>query len=274
MIILLSGTDSYRIREKLNKYREKFTRDIDSTGINIEILDGSETTIESFHKAVLSGGLFVKKRLVIIKNLFSQVKDKDIFLEIENYIKKNQDKEDIIIIFIQAEAHKQQSSKLFKSIKTQKFSEDFQSLAGIKLNNWIRKQAEACEGKINPQAVQFLANNIGSDLWRLSNEINKLIAYKSGGDLSADPSADEAGEAEIGLEDVQQFVKTKLDENIFNLTDAFGRKNKAQSLKLISDQIGSGSAWPYILTMFARQIKIIFQIKSSLEAGFPQYPHP
>ena len=279
MIIFLHGINSFRISQKLNKYKEKFTRDIDSTGVNIEILDSNNITTESFRKAVLSGGLFVKKRLVIIKNLFStrkamnideeeeekiespikltKTKDKSIFAEIENYVEKNQNSEDTILIFIQSEAHKSQQSKLFKLLKSQKYSEEFYPLTGAKLTNWIKKQVENQNGKINNQAIQFLADNIGSDLWRLSNEINKLIAFKQN--------------SEIQLEDVQQFIKTKLDENIFNLTDAFGRKNKALALKLISDQIESGSAWQYLLIMFARQIKIVLQIKSALDSGVSQY---
>ncbi|NQU77950.1 DNA polymerase III subunit delta [Candidatus Falkowbacteria bacterium] len=253
MIILLSGPDSYRISQKLNKYKQKFLRDVDSTGVNIETLDGKEVTIESFRKAVLSGGLFVKKRLIIIRELFSNCKDKSILDGVGEYVKKNQDNPDIVLIFLQTETHKSQNSKLFKDLSKQKFSEKFTPLEGIKLTNWLKKEIETRNGKISSQALSYLSIHLGADLWQLSNEINKLVAYRDG--------------QQIETEDVKKFVKTKLDENIFNLTDALGRKDKAQALKLISDQINSGSAWPYLLTMLARQIKILLQIKSITNEG-------
>ena len=250
MIILLSGPDSYRIYQKLNKYKQKFLRDVDSTGINIENLEGAALTQETFRKAVLSGGLFVKKRLVIIKNLFSNCKDKNVLDEIGEYVKKEKDNTDTIVIFIETTSTQalKHSSKLRKSLEKQKYSESFQPLTGIKLTNWLKKQVTDQGAKISPQAINYLTTHIGSDLWQLSNEIAKLTAFRQGG--------------EIELEDAQKFIKTKLDENIFNLTDALGRKDKATAHKLLSDQIESGSAWPYLLTMLSRQIKILIQIKS------------
>lgn len=301
MIILLSGSDSYRIQQKLNKYQEKFLRDIDATGINIETLEGQDLTVESFRRAVLSGGLFVKKRMVIVKNLFSNCQDENVFKEVKKFVKKNKNTLDVTVVFVEIKTSQKRASsqapsppvgsfsravsqaddsnpkpqatledhkpgqgeapsisnKLLKILKSQKYSENFEPLGSIKLINWLKKEVETRQGKISLQATQFLVTNIGSNLWQLSNEIDKLIAFKNSD--------------EIQLEDVQQFVKTKLDENIFNLTDAFGRKNKALALKLISDQIESGSAWQYLLTMFARQIKIVLQIKLAQESDVPPY---
>lgn len=259
MIFLLSGSDSFRIQQKLNKYKEKFLRQVDSTGINIETLENGTVTVDSFRKAVLSGGLFVKKRLIIIKNIFQTNKDKNLFDEIENYLKQHQEDLDTILIFVEIAADTKNTThnKIYELLQKQKFSENFEPLVGVKLIDWIKKETAERGGKISGPAVQFLAQNLGSDLWQMSSEIDKLIALKNN--------------EEIQIEDVKQFVKTKLDENIFNLTDAFGRKDKALALKLVSDQLEAGAAWGYLLSMFARQIKIIFQIKSSLESGTPQY---
>lgn len=258
MIILLSGPDSYRIQQKLNKYKQKFLRDVDSTGINIEVLEGKDVTVESFRKAVLSGGLFVKKRLVIIKNLFSNCKDDNIFQEIKNYVSKKEDDTENSLIFIEilSGSKHQISNELFALLQKQKFSERFDILAGAKLTNWVKTEVGSRGGKMSSQALSYLTLHIGSDLWQLSNEIDKLVAYKS--------------KNEIQLEDAKLFVKAKLDENIFNLTDALGRKDKATACKLISDQFQAGSHFQYILTMLSRQIKILLQLKEALDSGVDQ----
>ncbi|MBU4331928.1 DNA polymerase III subunit delta [Candidatus Parcubacteria bacterium] len=257
MIIFLYGVDSYRIQQKLNKYKQKFLRDIDASGINIEILEGAEITVESFRKAVLSGGLFIKKRMVIIKNIFSNRKDKSIFTEIENCVKRNEGDADNILIFIQNQEHKSHLSKLFKILLTQKFSEEFKPLTGSKLNQWIKKEAEARGGKITREAVQALVVSVGNNLWQMSNEIDKLLGYKEG--------------KAVEVDDVRLLVRARADENIFNLTDAFSRKDKAGALKLFADQINAGISFQYLLTMIARQIKILLQIKDALANNRPQY---
>lgn len=290
MIILLHGSDSYRIQQKLNKYKQKFLRDIDPSGVNIEILEGKEVTVESFHKAVLSGGLFVKKRMVIIKNLFSDCQDENVFKEIKNFVKKNEEVINLTVIFVEIEPNRSTlkpqtvssssantamsqagdsssqavrpktpsiSSRLFKTLQKQKFSEQFQPLTGIALSSWVKKAVENRGAKISPQAVQCLASNLGSDLWQVSNEIDKLIAYKGG--------------EEIQKDDIDLLVKADLDKNIFNLTDAFGRQDKKNALRLFSEQLSTRAQFPYLLIMLARQIKILLQIKSKLGVDSNQY---
>jgi len=67
--------------------------------------------------------------------------------------------------------------------------------------------------------------------------------------------------------DVFEMVRGKLDTNIFSLTDAIGAGNKGQALKLLEEQIESGAAETYLLSMILRQFKIILRIRAALDLG-------
>jgi len=84
---------------------------------------------------------------------------------------------------------------------------------------------------------------VGNNLWQLSNELNKLIAYKNKG---------------IILEkDIKELVQSKLDENIFGLVDAISNNNKSLALKLLTEQFEVGLNEVYIFSMITRQFRIL-----------------
>ena len=92
------------------------------------------------------------------------------------------------------------------------------------------------------------------DLWQLSNEINKLIAYFEN--------------KQIDAEDVKNMIATAaIEENIFALTDAIASKNKVLALKLTEEQIEAGMNEIQMLVMVMRQFSILARVKNAMENG-------
>jgi DNA polymerase-3 subunit delta len=122
------------------------------------------------------------------------------------------------------------------------------------LTNWIESEVKKRGSKIETKALKMLAEYVGSDLWRMNMEIEKLIAYSAA-----------RGNNIITENDVNLLVNEKGEENIFALIDALGAKNKKLILKLLEDQIKSGVNELYILKMLVRQFRILLQIKEMIE---------
>jgi DNA polymerase III subunit delta len=95
--------------------------------------------------------------------------------------------------------------------------------------------------------LSLLISKTGNDLWRLNNEINKLIAAANGEIIDKDL--------------ISQLVKGDIEENIFALTDALVSKNNGLSLRLLEEQLAAGLSEEYILSMLQRQIKLMLEIK-------------
>jgi DNA polymerase-3 subunit delta len=132
-------------------------------------------------------------------------------------------------------------------------TEEFIAPFGYQLNSWIENEVKNRGGKINIKAISKLAAFTGNNLWQLDNEINKLILYKAG--------------EEITEEDISLQVQAKLDENIFNFVDTLGQKNKSAALKLLHEQIEQGQNEIYLLTMIAYQLRNLIIIKNLKEQG-------
>ncbi|MGB9680832.1 MAG: DNA polymerase III subunit delta, partial [Minisyncoccia bacterium] len=181
MVIFLYGPDTYRSRQKLKELKRKFIQKRDKQGLNIVNLAADDLNIDLFRRSVLSAGLFTGRRLIIIENFFQKKKeDKNLIQEIVNYLKRIRKDEDNVIIFWDGEIIESDLSielkEIFDLLISQKYCQEFPLLKDDELVYWIQKEVIKRGGKIQPQAVYFLVREIGPDLWRLSNEINKLLA--------------------------------------------------------------------------------------------------
>jgi DNA polymerase-3 subunit delta len=95
-----------------------------------------------------------------------------------------------------------------------------EKIKDYKLAEWIGKYTNDHKIKINPKAVQMLADHLGNDLSRIVNELNKLAINKKNID-------------EITPDDVQQFIGISKYLNIFELQNAIALKDILKANKII-----------------------------------------
>ncbi len=244
MIIFLHGEDTYRSREKLKGLKDKFVREVDSSRMNLDVIEASDIDFGKFRSMVGASPFLAKKRMVVFLNL---AKNKNIQAEAAEFL-ADEDRDDSILIFWE---EGRVNNKLFKFLSQQKYKQEFEPLSDLSLGRWIGEKVSERGGKIEQPAVRALVEYVGNNLWLLSNEINKLIAYKNG--------------REIKKADVEELVHTKFDDNIFGLVDALGVKNKKQALKLLDNQLKFGSTPFYIISMLVRQYRILLQAHENID---------
>jgi len=199
--------------------------------------------------------LFSNNKLVILKNFLDIKLNKEVQELLIDSIQKVST--GFFVIFIETEKPDARG-KLYKEIKNL----EKKNLVEVKeyvlprnqeLVAWVKKRAQAEKAVFQPKALELLVAMVGNDLWQLDAEIKKLAHYKK--------------EQEINAEDVDLLVKGKFNDDIFQLMDAIGNKNRKRALKLFQDQIDSGANDVYLLTMLERQFRINLQIKEVLNEG-------
>ncbi|MCD4706022.1 DNA polymerase III subunit delta [bacterium] len=261
MIIFLYGEDTFRSKQKLKEFKNKFIKDIDSSRINIANIDGEKMDLENFKQAILSGGFLVKKRMIVIENLLEKNKGKKILTEILNLLKRKDSpvlSSDNIIIFwekigtIRADKYKGKilTGPLFNFLKKEKYSFEFPFLNNYQLSAWIKKQTENRERNIDQKAINSLINLVGNNLWQINNELDKLSAYT---------------EKNIFEKDVKEITSNQSNETIFGLIDAIVSKHKKLSFQLLSKHFTTNAEPSYLLIMLIRQFKMIIRAKDLLE---------
>jgi len=256
MIIFLHGADTFRSHRLLQEMKNKFIKDTDKDASSLNVLDGAVTSLKEIGEKINTGSLFVKKRLVVIENIFKNKKTK-IFIELVDYLKKFSATDDTIIIFIDEELNskekplKADAKKLFAFLGKQKFVQEFQALSNLQLLNFIKKECDAHGKEMSSNAGTLLINYTNGDMWLLASEIKKLSFYSQNKIIS-----------EI---DVKEMCTGAVNEDIFALTDALSSKNKAQALKLLEEQYTAGLSDEYLIAMLIRQFKILLQIRTTID---------
>jgi len=256
MIIFLYGADTFRARRMLQKMKKKFMADLDPDASSLNVLDGQNATLKEIGEKINTGSLFVKKRLVVIENIFKNKKEK-IFSELSEYLKRFSTSEDNIIIFIDEELTSQEKSlkaeakKLFTFLNKQKYVQEFKTLSGTQLLNWLKKETNLYQKEISSSAAALLINLTSGNLWSLSQEIKKLSFYTT--------------EKIITEADIKILTTGTFNEDIFALTDALSAKNKPQAIRLLEEQYAAGLGDEYLIAMLIRQFKILLQIREALD---------
>lgn len=251
MTIFLYGSDTYRSRQKLNEIIENYKK-IRKSGLNLRFFDGKELDFEGFQEEIMTSSMFVEKKLMVLKDAFSNQEFKEKFLKDS---KKFVNSQDIILFYEEGEVP--EGDKLLKFLKKSGDSQEFRPLAGASLKNWIKKEIEKYGTKANPETISRLTEFVGNDTWRLSNEIQKLASFRGGKDIQ--------------VKDVELLVRPEIDNNIFKTIDAIGLKNKKKALELLHKHLRKGDNPQYLLSMINFQFRNLLMIKELIEKNQPYY---
>jgi len=234
MIILLHGKDTYRIREKVKDLVDSHSK---KNKLGLTYLN-SKSSFEELKEEMFFVSMFKEKKLIVFSDLFSNLKVKE---DVLNNINKLKDSDNILLLVENVDISEKE--KLFGCIdKVQKFD----LLSGAKLKEWINKKVISLEGKINNDAIDVLVDFVGGDLWRMENELLKLVNYSQ----------------EISSRNVLDMVRSKNEINIFETLDAISFKNKKKAIDLLRKHIEKGDAPIFILAMIASQIRNIISVKN------------
>lgn len=261
MHIFLHGPDTYRSKRRLKHLVEAFKQKYDPSGLNVARFNGADFDLEAFRRSAGAAGFLASRRFVAVEGLFGTNPTKGVQEDLVAFLGQHEKGENIIVVVEDdlgdtRPRKKGRSSRgsgpLLHWLLEHSKVETFEALIGESLNRWIRDEVKRQGGRIDPPAVLELAGLVGSDLWQMSGEIAKLVAHAEGKPIRA--------------ESVRELVRGHFDENIFHLTDALAERDERRSLELLQEQLQSGSHPLYLLTMLARQFRILFLVKEVMLA--------
>lgn len=271
MIYFFYGADSFQLRQKLSQvigqYRVKH-----QSGLNFARFDFTqEQDWDNFKDFIESYSMFAEKKLAIIEDLFrmppatqqdfiryletkSILKDPERFLVIIQELRLADDKKKKEKYVLKDSA----ARELFRKLTGKELnSEEFDLLEGVKLETWIKKEAAAQGGQIDNLAVKKLAAYVGSDLWQMQSEVNKLMSFKVNEAITED--------------DVDQLVKSRIESDIFKTIDALASRQKTLAFKFLHQNLAKGETEIGLLGMLIYQFRNLLLVKSQIEQGVPFY---
>ncbi len=235
MIYLISGNDDYQKAKRLLELKKLFR----SNDFNVCTFDG-ETNFFKIKAEAETLPFLTNEKQIIIYNI-SKVKDKKIQSEIVDWL-SDLPKHLEVVLFEDSLSEKNWLLTILRKIAK---IEIYNSLKSYQISTWIKKTVLTKGGEIDASSAEKLSSMLGNDLWRLDNEIQKLITYNP----------------KITLENINNLVEGDFLETIFSLMDALSEKKEDKALLLLNNFMSDEENALYLLTMVARQIRNLLSIK-------------
>ena len=127
---------------------------------------------------------------------------------------------------------------------------------GASLNRWVKRAAERKGANITPPAIQAITEMVGSDLWTLDRELEKLSLYAAG--------------REITEPDIRALVPYAQEANIFAAVDAIMDGQPGAALRLLAQLMQDGREPLYIIAMIERQLRLLALARDLSDRGIAQ----
>ncbi len=274
MFYVFHGEDEFSRTEELSRLRGQMAGgDAAMAELNTTILDGKGLTLGELRHACDSIPFMTERRLVLVHELLSWLGSgraskkqeptadegsawRRAFLEdLATYLPALPPTTRLFFLESKALPSSHPILKLAKAEEKNKrgFARLFDKPKEQQLPTWIEQRARDKGGTVGREAALVLAALIGTDLRLLDQEIEKLLVYADG--------------REIDIEDVQALVSRARQTSIFDLVDCVGRRETDRALRLLHRMLDDEAHPLYLLTMLARQVRILIQVKELQAQG-------
>jgi len=148
------------------------------------------------------------------------------------------------------------NNPLFRALSARAEVKTFPLLRNTELRKWIQRRVIEEGGSISPGAVDLLVKLVGSNLWIMKSEINKLVLFASG--------------RRIEEEDVKRVVSYAHQANVFAMVDAILEFKAGIAEQSLHQLLEGGAAPAYLLVMLLRQLRMIVRVKELRGQGKPE----
>ena len=253
MLLIVYGSDNFRTQEKVSQLKAAFRDKHDPRGTNIEQFPSKDGVFDApaALQSVSTMPFLSKHRMVIIRDLLSTTKKEQSPLW-ESGLQRIPEST-IVILWDSTDSVAMEKKPLFKTLMVMpdvhKYA--FDELLGSSLTKWIIDRVKSKGGLVEPNAVRALIERVGSDLWQIAHEIDKLVAFANG--------------ATITETNVSQLVHANFEGKIFELVDALSRRDVRSTVRMREEERFAGSDEYYLMSMFTRQIRLLLGARSVLD---------
>ncbi len=205
-IYFLMGDEPYYI-DLITDCIDKTVLNEDEKGFNQVVLYGRDTTVEDIVGNAKRYPMMAEYQVVIVKEAqeLSRTIDK-----LESYAENPQPT--TILVFCYKYKTLDKRKKVTKNIEKNGVLFESKKLYENQVSTWINQVLNASGYKIEPKASAMLVEFLGTDLSKISNELDKLKIILPQGTL-------------ITAEHIEKNIGISKDYNVFEFRSALGEKN-------------------------------------------------
>ena len=247
---LLYGDEKYLIHYYENLLKETLMpagADI----MNLDIFENKSVSVERISDACHTAPFLNDYRLILVRDsklfISGRKADSEYMAGVLGDLP-----ESTILVFVEDEVDKR--SRLYKKLGETGRLQEFKTPGDKELFEWVNNSVKKRGGRITRDAIQVLLRNTAHNMQALSSEIEKLTAYTG---ISG----------EINNDDIKSICTPVLETQIFDLVGAVGEKKPERALDIFNNMVLMKEQPLVVLTMIARQFRLVLQSKALSEKG-------
>jgi len=265
------GEDEFSQREQLAAFKARLG-DPALVALNTSVFDGRTVTLGELRHACDSIPFLADVRLVIVEGWLTHLasrrgggqdqeagdepapSSRKIVEELVTYLPQMPDTTRLVFVEPKRIRENHPVLLLAKSDPKRGIVKAFDPPRGDALIDWIIARARKHGGAMSFPAAQLLAESVGEDLRLLDGEIRKLVTYVG-------------GSRPVGEADVKLLTPYAGEANIFQMVDALGQRQGEVAARLMHRLLDGGKHPLELLSMIARQFRLLIQTKELVEQG-------
>ena len=214
-IYFLMGDEPYYI-DKISDFIEETVLDESEKGFNQQVMYGRDVSIEDVASAAKRFPMMAERQVIIVKEA------QDLSRTIEKLVSYAENPQPTTVLVFNYKYKKlDKRKKLHKAIAKSGLIYESKKLYENQVSDWIRRVLSGKKYQIEPKAAQMLVEFLGTDLSKISNELDKLMLILSEGTI-------------ISPEHIEENIGISKDFNNFELRKAVGEKNILKANRIIN----------------------------------------
>lgn len=229
-IYFLMGEEPYYI-DKISEYIEANVLDEAEKGFNQTVMYGRDVAIDEIVSSAKRYPMMAERQVIIVKEAqdLSRTIDK-----LDSYAANPQPTTVLVINYKYKKLDKRK--KAYKAIAKNGLIFESKKMYENQVSDWIRRVLSGKKYNIEPKASQLLVEFLGTDLSKISNELDKLTSV-----LPADTI--------INSSHIEENIGISKDFNNFELRKAVGEKQIVKANRIINYFAQNSKNNPLVMTI-------------------------
>ena len=229
-IYFLMGEEPYYI-DKISDFIEENILDEADKGFNQQVMYGRDASIEDIVSSAKRYPMMAERQVLIIKEA------QDLSRNIEKLVSYAENPQPTTVLVLNYKYKKlDKRKKLHKAIAKSGLIYESRKLYENQVSDWIRRVLGGKKYQIEIKAAQMLVEFLGTDLSKISNELDKLMIILP-------------KETIINDKHIEDNIGISKDFNNFELRKAVGEKSIVKSNRIINYFVENPKNNPLVMTI-------------------------
>lgn len=252
-LYLFFGEEEFLMERALRRLEQVLTEE-GGDPVHRVVQDASEVSLEDFFAQARLSTLWGSGQLLVLRRV--ETYPAEALSAVKAYLDHPAPRNLVILTAPSLKAREVQRHPVFGRVSKDEAALAFSRLREGDLLPWLSREAKRLKNTLTPAAAQRLVEVVGDNLSELHQELQKLALF-AGSENTLTPQM------------VSQLASHSRSYNIFALTDALGEAALPRRLAALDHLLELGEPPALILTMLARQLRLLIRYKEASPHSSP-----